>query len=67
MITNDPWLCHGQLTDLIIVVPLFAGARPIAYVPTVAHVSEWVWRRFRQSGCRWFGPRSVGARLGSLR
>ena len=40
LITNDPWLCHGHLTDLIIVVPLFAGPRPIAYVATAAHVSD---------------------------
>ena len=40
LITNDPWLCHGHLTDLIIVVPLFAGPRPVAYVATAAHVSD---------------------------
>ena len=43
MIINDPWLCHGHRTDLIVVVPLFAGTRPIGDVATAAHLSEWAW------------------------
>ena len=40
LITNDPWLCHGHLTDLFIVVPLFSGPGLIAYIATAAHVSD---------------------------
>ena len=40
LITNDPWLCHGHLTDLIIVVPLFCRSRLTAYIATAAHVSD---------------------------
>lgn len=42
LITNDPWLAHGHLPDLYIVMPLFAeeSKTPVAYLATAAHVSD---------------------------
>jgi N-methylhydantoinase B len=40
LITNDPWLTHGHLPDLIIAQPLFAGGRLAAFVAAAAHISD---------------------------
>jgi N-methylhydantoinase B len=40
LLTNDPWLTHGHLPDLIIAQPIFAGDRIAAYVAAAAHVSD---------------------------
>ncbi|MEA2598159.1 MAG: N-methylhydantoinase [Thermomicrobiales bacterium] len=42
LVTNDPWLAHGHLPDLYLVLPLFTPGldRPVAYLATAAHVSD---------------------------
>jgi N-methylhydantoinase B/oxoprolinase/acetone carboxylase alpha subunit len=40
LITNDPWICHGHLPDLYIVVPIFHRGRVAGYVATAAHISD---------------------------
>ncbi len=40
LITNDPWLTHGHLPDLIIAQPLFAEGRLAAFVAAAAHISD---------------------------
>ncbi|MER2537425.1 MAG: hydantoinase B/oxoprolinase family protein [Rhizobiaceae bacterium] len=40
LITNDPWLCHGHLPDICLVVPIFGRSGPVAYIAMAAHVSD---------------------------
>ncbi|MBX3537720.1 MAG: hydantoinase B/oxoprolinase family protein [Chelatococcus sp.] len=41
LITNDPWLCHGHLPDLYIVMPVFKeGKSIVGYIATAAHISD---------------------------
>jgi N-methylhydantoinase B len=51
LITNDPWLTHGHLPDLIIVQPLFASGKVIAFLAAAAHVSD-IGGRLDQFGAR---------------
>lgn len=40
LITNDPWLAHGHLPDLYVVLPVFFERRPVAYLAAAAHISD---------------------------
>lgn len=40
LITNDPWLGTGHLPDYILVSPVFHRNRLVAFLGTVAHVSD---------------------------
>jgi N-methylhydantoinase B len=40
LITNNPWLAAGHLPDVSIVTPVFRGGRVVAFMGTVAHVSD---------------------------
>jgi 5-oxoprolinase (ATP-hydrolysing) len=40
LITNDPWICAGHLSDVALVTPIFKGGRLIAYVASIAHWSD---------------------------
>jgi N-methylhydantoinase B len=51
LITNDPWLTHGHLPDLIIVQPLFSSGRLFAFLAAAAHISD-IGGRLDQFGSR---------------
>lgn len=38
--TNDPWLGTGHLPDYVMISPVFRRGRPIAFVGSIAHVSD---------------------------
>lgn len=40
LLTNDPWLTHGHLPDLIVARPIFVENQLAAYVAAAAHVSD---------------------------
>jgi N-methylhydantoinase B len=40
LITNDPWLGSTHLPDFNLVMPVFHGGRIVAFLGTVAHVSD---------------------------
>jgi N-methylhydantoinase B len=38
--TNDPWIGTGHLPDYVMISPVFHRKRPIAFVGSIAHVSD---------------------------
>jgi len=40
LVTNDPWLAAGHLPDYAIVTPVFHGGRVVAFMGTIAHLSD---------------------------
>ena len=38
--TNDPWIGTGHLPDFVMISPVFAHGRPVAFVGSIAHVSD---------------------------
>ena len=38
--TNDPWLASGHLNDILLVAPVFQGARPVALVSCTSHLYD---------------------------
>jgi 5-oxoprolinase (ATP-hydrolysing)/N-methylhydantoinase A len=40
LITNDPWLCAGHLSDVALVTPVFREGRLVGLVGSVAHCSD---------------------------
>lgn len=38
--TNDPWLGTGHLPDYVLLTPVFHRGRPVAFMGTVAHLSD---------------------------
>ncbi len=40
LVTNDPWLAAGHLPDYAIVTPVFWRGKPVAFMGTIAHVSD---------------------------
>ncbi|MCX6039977.1 MAG: hydantoinase B/oxoprolinase family protein, partial [Caldilinea sp.] len=40
LFTNDPWLGAGHLPDCVVVTPVFWQGKVIAFMGTIAHVSD---------------------------
>ncbi len=40
LVTNDPWLAAGHLPDYAIVTPVFHRGRVVAFMGTIAHLSD---------------------------
>lgn len=40
LITNDPWLCAGHKSDLVLVAPVFHRDKVVAFVGTILHVAD---------------------------
>jgi N-methylhydantoinase B len=40
LLSNDPWLGSGHLNDLTMAAPIFCSGRIVAFVITVAHLSD---------------------------
>ncbi len=40
LVTNDPWLAAGHLPDYAIVTPVFHQGRVVAFMGTIAHLSD---------------------------
>ncbi len=40
LVTNDPWLAAGHLPDYAVVTPVFWRGKPVAFMGTIAHVSD---------------------------
>lgn len=40
LITNDPWMTSGQLNDLSVVTPVFAGRRLVAFFGNTCHAID---------------------------
>jgi len=40
LITNDPWICHGHLPDMIVVKPIYFQGKVSAFMAAAAHVSD---------------------------
>ena len=40
LITNNPWFAAGHLPDVTVVTPVFRGGKLVAFMGTVAHVSD---------------------------
>ena len=40
LVTNDPWLAAGHLPDYAIVTPVFRGGKVVAFMGTIAHLSD---------------------------
>ncbi|TVR85448.1 MAG: hydantoinase B/oxoprolinase family protein [Trueperaceae bacterium] len=40
LVTNDPWLAAGHLPDYAIVTPVFHHGRVVAFMGTIAHLSD---------------------------
>ncbi|MEZ4837222.1 MAG: hydantoinase B/oxoprolinase family protein [Caldilineaceae bacterium] len=40
LFTNDAWLGAGHLPDFVIVTPVFSGDKLVAFMGTIAHVSD---------------------------
>ena len=38
--TNDPWIGTGHLPDYVLLTPVFHHERPVAFMGTVAHLSD---------------------------
>ncbi|UCH25743.1 MAG: hydantoinase B/oxoprolinase family protein, partial [Trueperaceae bacterium] len=38
--TNDPWLCAGHKSDLVLVAPVYHRSRLVAFVGTILHVED---------------------------
>ena len=40
LITNDPWLCAGHKSDIVLVAPVFHRDALVAFVGTILHVTD---------------------------
>jgi N-methylhydantoinase B len=40
LLTNDPWQTSGQVNDITVVTPVFAGGRPIAFFANTCHAAD---------------------------
>ena len=40
MLTNDPWICAGHKSDLLLLAPVFHRGRLVAFVSTILHVPD---------------------------
>ena len=40
LVTNDPWTAAGHLPDYAVVTPVFWKGRPVAFMGTIAHLSD---------------------------
>ncbi len=40
LLTNDPWLGAGHLPDFVVVTPVFFKGKLVAFVGTIAHLSD---------------------------
>jgi len=40
LLTNDPWQTSGQINDITVVTPVFAGERPIAFFANTCHAAD---------------------------
>jgi 5-oxoprolinase (ATP-hydrolysing)/N-methylhydantoinase A len=40
LLTNDPWICAGHKSDLLLLAPLFHRGRLAAFVSTILHVPD---------------------------
>ena len=40
LLTNDPWQTSGQINDITVVTPVFAGGRPIAFFANTCHAAD---------------------------
>ena len=40
LVTNDPWQTSGQINDLTVVTPVFAGGQAIAYFANTCHAAD---------------------------
>ena len=40
LITNDPWLCAGHKSDIVLVAPVFHRSTLVAFVGTILHVTD---------------------------
>ena len=40
LITNDPWLCAGHKSDLVLVAPVYHREALVAFVGTILHVTD---------------------------
>jgi len=40
IITNDPWICAGHKSDIVLVAPVFSGPKLVAYVGTILHIAD---------------------------
>ena len=40
LFTNDPWIGTGHLPDVTMAAPIYAGDRLIAFIVTIAHLSD---------------------------
>jgi N-methylhydantoinase B len=40
LVTNDPWLGTGHLPDFVMISPVFARGRVVAFIGSIAHVSD---------------------------
>lgn len=40
LVTNDPWLAAGHLPDYAIVTPVFKNGKVVAFMGTIAHLSD---------------------------
>jgi N-methylhydantoinase B len=38
--TNDPWIGTGHLPDYVMISPVFHHGRPVAFIGSIAHVSD---------------------------
>jgi 5-oxoprolinase (ATP-hydrolysing)/N-methylhydantoinase A len=40
VLTNDPWICAGHKSDLLLLAPIFHRERLVAFVSTILHVPD---------------------------
>ncbi|HBY96007.1 MAG TPA: methylhydantoinase, partial [Chloroflexi bacterium] len=40
LVTNDPWLAAGHLPDYVVITPVFWQGKVVAFMGTIAHVSD---------------------------
>ena len=40
LVTNDPWIGTGHLPDYVMISPAFHRGRPVAFIGSIAHVSD---------------------------
>lgn len=40
LVTNDPWLCAGHLSDIALATPVFRGDKVVALMGMVGHVTD---------------------------
>jgi len=40
LLTNDPWMTSGQINDITVVTPVFAGGRVVAFFANTCHTAD---------------------------